>query len=261
MFRRMNFAKIFSLVALSLVASLSLNSRQGKAAPPSKPTAKPSVTAATSPASASPAVADDTDAITAICFKQEGSLVGPESVFITQNAIRIDNTARQVITVARAPDWKVTTYSPTAKKFSITELNKYHGQLTHLFLFYGVNMAAYDFHPDHKTKFLEHPALVLKATPNKQDTENTVVTNAFKFYIVADDAKIPVKAADVLARHLCVPVVHQLPLRLDYLTDKMTQRAIDTIKWSNQKIAKTWFDIPSGYARCDKESDVYMEDF
>jgi hypothetical protein len=259
MFRRAAFA---SSVQIVLILALSiLSPAHCTAAPPGKTASRYGAPGgAALQAMTPPVVSAKGDTISAICLRQEGSLAGAESIFITADAIRIDNTARNVITVARAPDWTVTSYSPAAKRFCTTDINMYHGQLTHLFLFYGVNMAAYDFHLDHKTRFIEHPATVLKATANKKDTENTVVTNAFKFYIVADDAKIPTKAADVLARHLCVPSVHQLPLRLDYSTDNLTQRAINTTSWKKENIARTWFDIPSGYVRCNKESDVYMDE-
>lgn len=255
MFRCLNFAVIFA-GSLIIIVTLTFLSSRGLAAP-AKVTSASSRTAHAR-AGASPAVS--TNYTTVMCLKQQGSLVGAESIYISSDAIRIDNPARSVVTVAHAPVWEVATYNPTAKKYCVNPLDKYHGQMTHIFLFYGIDMSVYDFVEDHKTQFLNHQAISMKAVPNKKDTENKSVTAALKLFIVADTPSIPQKAADILTRHLCLPITHKLPLRMDYMTDKLTQKAIDTVSWEKQAVDKNWFDVPNGYIHCKKESDVCMEE-
>ncbi|HEY9759621.1 MAG TPA: hypothetical protein V6C97_30965 [Oculatellaceae cyanobacterium] len=255
MFRCLNFAVIFA-GSLIVIVTLTFISSRGLAAP-AKVTSASSGTAHAS-AGASPAVSSNHTIV--MCLKQQGSLVGAESIYISSDAIRIDNLARSVVAVAHAPAWDVTTYNPTVKKYCVNPLDKYHGQMTHIFLFYGIDMSVYDFVEDHKIKFLNHQAISMKAVPNKKDTENKSVTAALKLFIVADAPNIPQKAADVLTRQLCLPITHKLPLRMDYLTDRLTQKAIDTVSWEKQTVDKNWFDVPSGYVRCKKESDVCMEE-
>ena len=206
----------------------------------------------------SPTVKDSGKKVAII--KQEGSVAGRESIYVGSDAIRIDNPERNIVTIAKAPQWDVTTYNPARKMYFVAKVNKYHGQMTHLFLFYGIDMANYDFIPDHKITFLNRPASVMKAVVSKKDFEEKSITDALKLFVVADDSTLPKAAMDVLSRHLSLPLTHKLPLRMDYLTESHSKHAIDTASWTTGIVVNTWFDLPGGYTLCAKESDVYFED-
>jgi hypothetical protein len=193
-----------------------------------------------------------------IVLEQQGTVAGKQTICITPHAVRIDSKERGVVTVSTAPDWQITIYNPSMKKYYVTAIAKYRGMLTHVFLFYGIDASAFSLRTVRKESILGHPCSVLQ--PIGKSSEDTWMGSACTNFWVAEGLNVAKEGTDIIAKQLCIPQSHKLPVRFDYLQGTSSTHALETVKWSTTSVSKDFFTLPAGYTKTARESDVYMQE-
>ncbi len=196
-----------------------------------------------------------------IVLEQQGTLAGKQTVYLAPDAIRIDNKQLGVTTISSAPDWKIITFNPTRKVYFETELARYRGTMSHIFLYYGIDMTAYKFELIKKTEILGHPCDVLRPVAKIANSdEDKAMAQACKSFWVATGLDVPQPAADMLAKQLCLPASHKVPLRMDYIQNLVLAHALETTKWTNESRPKSWFELPAGFVKKTRQGEVLVQD-
>jgi hypothetical protein len=63
--------------------------------------------------------------IKTLMIEQHGAVVGAQLVYVSSNAVRFDCQKRGTFIVAKAPGWRVYSYSPQTRKWFDTPLSAY----------------------------------------------------------------------------------------------------------------------------------------
>ncbi len=119
------------------------------------------------------------------------------TIYITDEAVRIKNNTGNFILVAKAPDWKITCFRTDRKVYWQCDLNRFNGVML-------IN-ACVPPHDPEKPTFLGEQKYKGFDCRCYKTRKNSLVYGA-------KNIKISSKVADVLCRYLFVPGIKEIPL-------------------------------------------------
>ncbi len=209
-------------------------------------------------------------------LNQHSQLAGDQIVYVSTNAVRIENYAHSYVILLRAPDWKVLIYNSRSKKACTKEVKDFVGTLG-----FGSGMMGEGYlqalplkkQPEETTfkglKALRYYTGKLAGpAPGKANRSADVTNSIFgSTYLESADywlwpsGTASTKAGLVLQRIYRIPRRAGTPLSLKYTSvagQKYTE--IDTLSVSKSKVRTDKFTAPKGLIAAKSEEEVVFDD-
>ena len=190
---------------------------------------------------------------------QTSGIIGDQNVFISENSIKIVDKSFDLITIARAPDWKVTTYHKKSRTICSLPLSSFNGYISQKeFDSTGQSWSDLPFVKSN-TKDIAGLDATVFITPgsfvNKQlkDFDRQFADSKFiksARYCVSNNLSINPKVRTILCKFYGLADKGGLPLEFKYhdLRGDMHIGLITSQTKINSSL-DTRFDVPSGYKK------------
>lgn len=188
-------------------------------------------------------------------------------VYVSPKAVFIDALARGFCIVCKAPDWKVTMYSPKSKRFyeqsAATWKNRAQVNVMDLL---AARMSGMKVLRTQPALFLKHNVTFMRM---KQDFESHLRDSTVKHeneygsYYVCDDFKLPSQCSDFLVWFFRLPPVAPakgIPLKFIH-TDfaQGTYNRLNTLAIESATLDNKRLTVPAGYERASSETMVLLD--
>jgi hypothetical protein len=215
------------------------------------------------------ASAPSTNSQTGLKLEQSNKYLGDCTVYLSPTAIKITDTHSGMITVSKAPDWKVTMFNNRAKTIfetDIKNIRSYIAKATALFSsklvtevplekrgrnsWLHLNLVHYE-----STKAYEKLAHDDYMNQNKGE-------HTFKHceYDLADRINFPKEEGILLARIYDLPVKDGIPIRYKcFYLDGDSRLMLTTLAIKPVKFAASEFDLPKGYKKVKTETETRLD--
>ncbi|CAN5558520.1 hypothetical protein BH11CYA1_BH11CYA1_08880 [soil metagenome] len=188
-------------------------------------------------------------------------------VYLSPKAVFIDSLARGYCVVCKAPDWKVTMYSPKSKRFyeESAATWKNSSQINVMDLL-AARMSGMKVQKVQQQQLLKHNVAVLRM---KQDFEShlrdSTVTheNEYGSYFICDDFKLPSQCSDFLVWFFKLPPVapaQGIPLKFIYIDNSQgIYNRLNTLSIETTALESAKLTVPAGYTRTGSETMMLLD--
>ncbi len=164
---------------------------------------------------------------------------GAYRYYVTDDAIRLENTANGGITVAAAPTWRVSSFRPSDKLEYITDLKNFDASLILSIIPKNAPTASA------KPKLIEVEQL--RGLPC-----NKYLLASGSIYWSPKDLKVAPQVSEVVARYFSTSSVMPLPVRILQAKLKISQAQAKKIEERKKKSAVPWLNF-SNMAKTENE--------
>ncbi len=194
-------------------------------------------------------------------IKQNSRQGGLETLYLSNNAMRLVQENAGRITIASAPKWNAVVLNPSNRTYFDSNNNTQSMLMQRYMILEGGDLSKCKWHPVEKAKIgsIDAERLVdANCSAKKYDIGCELVPEELKIsgFWVASNLQIPSAAANLMARVRGCPPVGKLPLRFIHITkNKNRTVVVDTLSCQRKMMPMTVMSIPPGYKRTLTEYD------
>ncbi len=202
-----------------------------------------------------------------IKLTQQSCTRGKMIVYLSPKAVFVDCVARGYCVVCKAPDWKVTMYSPKSKRFyeetAATWKNRSQVNLMDLL---AARMSGMKVQKVQQDLFLRHKVTLLRM---KQDFEShlrdsTVLhKNEYGSYYICNDFNLPSQCSEFMVWFFKLPPVapaQGIPLKFIHVDNAQgTYNRLNTLTIEPAEIDSKKLTVPPGYERTGSETLMLLD--
>jgi hypothetical protein len=199
--------------------------------------------------------------IKAVMIEQHGTVVGGQLVYVTATAVRFDCQRRGTYIVARAPDWKVYSYSLKTKKWFDMPFSSYVTLFKPFLLVYGIDLSSYQMEKVGSEHIVGQDCSIYSPVPKPKGGQIDGLAARIKGVWLADRFKdLPPQIGDLMEREAGLPPMHKPLIKYDYIQDKNVTHAVSTTWCRQWMVPADFFDLPPGLVKAKRLEDVYPGD-
>jgi hypothetical protein len=188
---------------------------------------------------------------------QVGSIRGKHIIYIAKDAIRTEGVNSGRVTIAKGPKWTVQTYDSNTNQYAETPYAKHKGnEMKPLFLYYGVDLAAFDWRPVGQEKIAGIEALHLMPFPGPSATPDQIkLAKRCGGLWVAKATQYPKQVGRLVSILYAMPTNDRVPLKFVFdADDQKKQNGLNTISNQTKLLSDTLFSVPAGAKRAATEN-------
>lgn len=203
----------------------------------------------------------------ALYLYQTSGIIGDQDIYITGTAVRIENKTSGLISIARAPSWKVTTFHNGSKSICALPLQSFHGYIPEkAFLETGAMWNTIPFEKSDSKEIAGTASTVFTTTgayTEKQlkDWQREFADSKFiksARYCVAEKLAANQKARSVLLRFYSLPDKGGLPLEFKYHDlGGNFHTGLITSSQRSVKADSVSFEIPKDYKAVPNNAELF----
>lgn len=202
-----------------------------------------------------------------IKLTQQSCTRGKMIVYLSPKAVFVDCVARGYCVVCKAPDWKVTMYSPKSKRFyeetAATWKNRSQVNLMDLL---AARMSGMKVQKVQQDQFLRHKVTLLRM---KQDFEShlrdsgVLHQNEYGSYYICNDFNLPSQCSEFMVWFYKLPPVapaQGIPLKFIHVDNSQgTYNRLNTLTIEPAEVDSRKLTVPSGYERTGSETLMLLD--
>jgi hypothetical protein len=202
-----------------------------------------------------------------IKLTQQSCTRGKMIVYLTPKAVYVDCVARGYFVVCKAPDWKVTMYSPKSKRFyeesAATWKNRSQVNIMDLL---AARMSGMKVQKVQQQSFLKHKVTLMRM---KQDfvahlrDSGERHSTEYGTYYICNDFNLPSQCSDFMVWFFKLPPVapaQGIPLRFIHVDfaqntyNRLNTLSIEKVDFDSKKLI-----VPAGYERTNSEAMMLLD--
>ena len=105
-----------------------------------------------------------------------------------------------------------------------------------------------------------HDCFVYKPIAKTGSTSKDPLVERITGIWVASDMKAASQIGDLSEKEMCLPLLHKVLIKFDYIEDKFNTHALSTTYCHDRMESSALFDRPAGLAKAKNLQDVYPGD-
>lgn len=193
-----------------------------------------------------------------VMIEQHGTVVGGQLVYVSPNAVRFDCQKRGTYIIAKAPDWRVYSYSLKTKKWFDTPFGTYVTLFKPFLLVYRIDLSSYQMKKVGQEHIFGRDCSIYSPIPKgKAATADPLAARVKGVWLADDFKKIPPQIGDLMEREAGLPPLHKPLIKYDYVQDNNVTHAVTTTWCRPWMVPADFFDLPQGLTKAKKLEDVY----
>jgi hypothetical protein len=202
-----------------------------------------------------------------IKLTQQSCTRGKMIVYVSPKAVFVDCVARGYCVVCKAPDWKVTMYSPKSKRFyeETASTWKNRAQVNFMDLL-AARMSGMKVQKVQQETFLRHKVTLLRM---KQDFVSHLrdygVSHKTEYgsYYICNDFNLPAQCSDFMVWFFKLPPVapaQGIPLKFFHIdSSQSTYNRLNTLAIEPAEVDSKRLTVPPGYERTGSETIMLLD--
>jgi hypothetical protein len=195
----------------------------------------------------------ETGKIKTLVVMQVGSIRGKHLLYIAKDAIRMDGVLTGRSTIAKGPKWAVQIYDKNTNEYSETPYINYHGnEMKSIFLFYGVDLQAFDWRPKNKELVVGIKSTHLIPIPHKNASEKEIRLASRCSGLWVDDNQFPKQIGRIVSKIYSLPTDDHMPLKFIFNSEDQQQHGLLTITNQTKFVPESFFSVPAGAKKVEK---------
>jgi hypothetical protein len=200
---------------------------------------------------------------------QNSHEVGEQKVTLCQRGLLVSAAAQPYEIIARPPKWEVCLLNHQSKTYCLTDVRAWRGMFGMSMAFFGnryQNIQLVEEKTSENLKGLsvtllkQHnlPGIPLQGRLAGKGRYNRMSRNA-RYYLTKQLA-IPREPCAILCVLYHLPVMNMVPLKMTCLDENGVEREeLTTLSYGKTTVPETFFDLPSGFRRVEKQSGVELD--
>ena len=203
----------------------------------------------------------------ALYLYQTSGIIGDQDIYITETGVRIENKTSGLVSIARAPSWKVTTFHEGSKSICSLPLQSFQGYIPEkAFLETGAIWDTIPFEKSDHKEIAGTAATVYTTSSAFTEKQLTDWQREFadsKFikgarYCVAEKLEVNQKARSVILRFYRLADKGGLPLEFKYNDlGGNFHTGLITSSQSSKKAESISFEIPKDYRAVPNNAELF----
>ncbi len=202
-----------------------------------------------------------------IKLTQQSCTRGKMIVYVSPKAVFVDCVARGYCVICKAPDWKVTMYSPKSKRYyeETASTWKNRAQVNLLDLL-AARMSGMKVQKVQQATFLRHKVTLLRM---KQDSVShlrdfgVLHENEYGSYYICNDFNLPTQCSDFMVWFFKLPPVapaQGIPLKFFHVdSSQSTYNRLNTLAIEPAELESKRLTVPPGYERIGSEAMMLLD--